>query len=207
MTVHTLVESPLGPLTLVVDGDKVTGLYMEGQRHLLPAWSSGPHAGPGADLAGPGADHAGPGADHAGARPHNVEAGGAGLAEAEAPGLAAAARQLRDYFAGELTEFSLSLRLEGSPFRRQVWEALRRHVPYGEVVTYGELASLAGRPGAARAVGMAVGHNPISIIVPCHRVIGAGGALTGYAGGIDRKRWLLALEARSCAGGSSRCED
>lgn len=199
MTVHAIWESPLGPLTVVVDGEEVTGLYLDGQRHLPAASSLGPRAGR-------GADHAGPGADHAGTRPHNVEAGGAVLAEVEAPGLAAAARQLRDYFAGELTEFSLSLRLEGSPFRRQVWEALR-HVPYGEVVTYGELASLAGRPGAARAVGMAVGHNPISIIVPCHRVIGAGGALTGYAGGIDRKRWLLALEARRCAGASSRCDD
>lgn len=187
MTVHTLVESPLGPLRVVVDGEEVTGLYMDGQRHLPAASSFGPPAIAGA---GPAAGRADPaGAGSAGTEPDN-----AGPAEVEAAILTTTARQLRAYFAGELTEFSLPLRLAGSPFRRRVWEALRR-VPYGAVVTYGELASLVGRPGAARAVGMAVGRNPIGIIVPCHRVIGAGGALTGYGGGVDRKRWLLALEA------------
>lgn len=102
-------------------------------------------------------------------------------------------RQLAAYFAGELTEFDVPLRLDGTPFQRTVWRALQ-DIPYGETCTYGELAETLGRPGASRAVGLANGKNPIGVIVPCHRVIGAGGSLTGYGGGLDRKRRLLALE-------------
>lgn len=109
-------------------------------------------------------------------------------------GFAAAARQLDAYFAGELKEFSLPLATGGTPFRRQVWEALDR-VGYGSTVSYGELAALAGvDPRAVRAVGGAVGANPLLVVRPCHRIVGANGSLTGYAGGVDRKRTLLTLE-------------
>ncbi|MGW8763904.1 methylated-DNA--[protein]-cysteine S-methyltransferase [Streptomyces sp. NPDC055815] len=103
-------------------------------------------------------------------------------------------RQLDAYFAGELTEFELPLNLIGTPFQLRVWEQLLR-IPYGETRTYGELAEELGNPGASRAVGLANGKNPVSIIVPCHRVIGAGGSLTGYGGGLDRKQRLLAFES------------
>jgi methylated-DNA-[protein]-cysteine S-methyltransferase len=107
--------------------------------------------------------------------------------------LAAAASQLRAYFAGELRAFDLPLAPVGTPFQRAVWDALRA-IPYGETTSYGELAALLGRPGSARAVGAANGRNPIAIVVPCHRVIGADRTLTGYAGGLDAKRTLLRLE-------------
>ncbi len=103
--------------------------------------------------------------------------------------------QLEAYFAGERVEFDIDLRFDGTPFQELVWSALRE-IPYGETVSYGELAEQIGRPGAARAVGLANGRNPIAIIVPCHRVIGADGSLTGYGGGLDRKRILLDLERR-----------
>ncbi|MGY4932019.1 methylated-DNA--[protein]-cysteine S-methyltransferase [Streptomyces sp. 900116325] len=102
-------------------------------------------------------------------------------------------RQLDAYFAGELREFDLPLHLDGTPFQRSVWEQLRQ-IPYGETRSYGELAELLGKPGASRAVGLANGKNPVGIIVPCHRVIGASGSLTGYGGGLDRKQRLLAFE-------------
>ena len=101
--------------------------------------------------------------------------------------------QLSAYFAGELTEFDVELDLRGTDFQRRVWKALLT-IPYGETRSYGEIAEQIGAPGAARAVGLANGHNPIAIIVPCHRVIGASGSLTGYGGGLDRKRTLLELE-------------
>ncbi|MFF3389372.1 methylated-DNA--[protein]-cysteine S-methyltransferase [Streptomyces sp. NPDC002669] len=103
-------------------------------------------------------------------------------------------RQLDAYFAGELHEFDLPLHLGGTPFQRSVWEQLR-HIPYGETRSYGELAEILGKPGASRAVGLANGKNPVGIIVPCHRVIGASGGLTGYGGGLDRKQRLLAFES------------
>ncbi|MET8943543.1 methylated-DNA--[protein]-cysteine S-methyltransferase [Streptomyces sp. NPDC004542] len=106
---------------------------------------------------------------------------------------AEAQEQLAAYFAGELKEFTLELRLNGTPFQRGVWDQLRR-IPYGETRSYGELAGALGSPGASRAVGLANGRNPIGIIVPCHRVIGAGGSLTGYGGGLDRKQRLLDFE-------------
>lgn len=147
--VHTVIDSPVGPLTLVGSDDALTGLYMAEQRYPPSEF----------------------GARDDGAFP-------------------AAAEQLAAYFAGTLTAFDVPLAPRGTPFQRQVWTALR-DIPYGETVTYGELAATIGRPTAARAVGHANGHNPIGIIVPCHRVIGTAGSLTGYGGGLPRKRFLL----------------
>ncbi|MGW7489825.1 methylated-DNA--[protein]-cysteine S-methyltransferase [Streptomyces sp. NPDC054786] len=109
------------------------------------------------------------------------------------PPFAAAIAQLRAYFRGELTTFDLPLALRGTPFQRRVWAALCA-IPYGETLSYGQLAERLGVPTAARAVGLANGRNPVGIIVPCHRVVGANGSLTGYGGGLDRKRRLLAFE-------------
>jgi methylated-DNA-[protein]-cysteine S-methyltransferase len=104
-----------------------------------------------------------------------------------------AVAQLRAYFAGERTDFDLALELVGTAFQRKVWQALLT-IPYGETRSYGEIAEQVGSPTAYRAVGLANGHNPIGIIVPCHRVIGANGSLTGYGGGLDKKRILLEME-------------
>jgi len=105
------------------------------------------------------------------------------------------AGELDDYFAGRLREFTVPLDLRGTPFQRKVWELLR-NIPYGETRSYGQIAHALGRPTAVRAVGGANARNPVSIIVPCHRVIGSDGKLTGYGGGLDRKEALLNLEAR-----------
>jgi methylated-DNA-[protein]-cysteine S-methyltransferase len=156
---HAVVESPVGPLTLVAAGGALAGLYLTGQRHLPPDTAFGEPA-----------------------------------AAVDEP-FAAAARQLREYFAGERTRFDLELVLDGSAFQRRVWAALQG-IRYGQTVSYGQLADRIGRPSASRAVGLANGRNPISIIVPCHRVVGADGGLTGYGGGIERKRYLLAHEQR-----------
>jgi methylated-DNA-[protein]-cysteine S-methyltransferase len=107
--------------------------------------------------------------------------------------LAEARRQLADYFAGRTRGFDLPLAPHGTPFQRRVWEALRA-LAWGETVSYAELARRVGAPGAARAVGAANGRNPLPIVVPCHRVIGADGTLTGFGGGVGRKEWLLAHE-------------
>ncbi|HET9471115.1 MAG TPA: methylated-DNA--[protein]-cysteine S-methyltransferase [Usitatibacter sp.] len=109
------------------------------------------------------------------------------------PLLAACARQLGDYFAGRRHAFELALAPGGTPFQRRVWNEIAR-IPYGETLSYAQLAARAGAPGAARAAGAATGRNPLAIVVPCHRVVGSRGALTGYAGGVDRKARLLALE-------------
>ena len=106
---------------------------------------------------------------------------------------AAVAAQLREYFAGTRRDFDLALAPRGSEFQRRVWEELSR-VPYGATISYAELAARVGRPGAARAVGRANGTNPIPVVIPCHRVIGADGSLTGYGGGMPLKRALLTLE-------------
>ncbi len=111
-----------------------------------------------------------------------------------------ARRQLAAYFAGDLTEFTLPLAPIGTAFQLRVWDALRA-IPYGATCSYGDLAQRLGRPGAARAVGLANGRNPISIIVPCHRVVGTSGRLTGYSGGMERKAFLLALEQHKTAPG------
>lgn len=163
MTSHTVIDSPIGPLTLVSDGAALTGVYMESHRHAKPdAWGS----------------------------MVSLDSAPAVLQEA--------ARQLGAYFSGERTDFDLPLRPHGTPFQVTVWEALRG-IPYGETISYAELARRVGSPGASRAVGLANGRNPISVVVPCHRVIGANGSLTGYGGGMERKRRLLDLE-RSTAG-------
>ena len=151
---HTIIDSPLGPLTAVVDDGALAGLYMAEQRHL------------------PGAERFGPRDDTA---------------------LPALREQLAAYFAGELRRFDLPLATAGTPFQRDVWSALR-DVPYGSTCTYGELAAALGRPAAVRAVGAANGRNPVCLVVPCHRVVGVAGALTGYAGGVERKAWRLAHE-------------
>ena len=117
---------------------------------------------------------------------------GAGGAQDASPLLDAAEAQLREYFAGARRTFDLPLAPHGTAFQQRVWAALRA-IPYGETCTYGELAAI-GSPNASRAVGMANHRNPIPIIIPCHRVIGANGTLTGYAGGLEIKRKLLALE-------------
>ena len=105
-----------------------------------------------------------------------------------------AKRELAEYFAGGRKRFDTSLAPEGTPFQRSVWKAIST-VAFGETITYGELARRAGSEGSARAAGAATGRNPIGVIVPCHRIVGSDGSLTGYAGGIDRKRALLALES------------
>ena len=102
--------------------------------------------------------------------------------------------QLAEYFAGDRTDFDLPLHATGTAFQQRVWAALRS-IPYGETASYGATAARIGAPGAARAVGLANGQNPISILVPCHRVVGADGSLTGYGGGLPVKQWLLAHEA------------
>ena len=121
---------------------------------------------------------------------------------ADDPLLAEAARQLRDYFAGRVGSFDVPLDLQGTAFQRGVWQALLRIAP-GATRSYGDIARELGVPSASRAVGSAVGRNPVSVIVPCHRVVGSSGALTGYAGGLERKTSLLRVEAERAR---SNCE-
>lgn len=113
--------------------------------------------------------------------------------DANHPVLRKSEQQLREYFAGKRRSFSLPLDMQGTPFQKDVWQALL-DIPFGETRSYGELARLLGRPSASRAVGAANGRNPLSIVVPCHRVIGTSGKLTGFAGGIETKAHLLDLE-------------
>lgn len=122
----------------------------------------------------------------------HYRAGGYQRVSAQNPG--GLSRKLADYFDGDLSVIeTLPTATAGTPFQRQVWQALRA-IPYGQVMHYGQLAEQLGRPGAARAVGAANGANPVSIVVPCHRVIGRNGTMTGYAGGVRRKEWLLRHE-------------
>jgi methylated-DNA-[protein]-cysteine S-methyltransferase len=153
MRTKTLVDSPVGTLTLVAEDGVLAGLFMAEHRHAPPL-----------DL------------------------------PVDQAGLPAVREQLVAYFARELKEFDLPLAVTGTPFQEQVWTALRT-IPYGETWTYRELAEAIGRPTAVRAVGLANGRNPVSVVVPCHRVIGAGGGLTGYGGGLAAKQRLLSLEA------------
>ena len=151
---HTVIDSPVGPLTLVADDGRLAGLYMRQQRHRPAEETFGvPDPAPFGEVAA----------------------------------------QLDAYFAGRLREFDLPLAPVGTPFQQRVWTALRG-IGYGETRSYGQLADLIGAPTASRAVGLANGRNPIGIIIPCHRVLGAGGGLTGYGGGLARKRFLLDLE-------------
>ena len=121
---------------------------------------------------------------------------GALVESPEHPVFAAAERQLGEYFAGTRKVFSLSLDFAGTEFQRSVWAALLT-IPYGETRSYGDIARQIGKPAAVRAVGAANGRNPLSIVAPCHRVVGSTGKLTGFAGGLGTKAYLLALEARS----------
>jgi methylated-DNA-[protein]-cysteine S-methyltransferase len=153
------MDSPIGPITLVADADRLACLYMVEHRHA-----------PDADAFGP--------------------------AVADDALLERVREQLEEYFEGSRTEFDLPLvDNAGTPFQRRVWAALLE-IPYGETISYAELARRVGQPTAFRAVGLANGKNPISIIVPCHRVVGSGGSLTGYGGGLDRKQRLLELERK-----------
>jgi len=157
---HRVVDSPIGPLTLVVDDDgALVGLYEDAQRH-------GPAEEP------------------------------AALGERDDTVAQDAVDQLAEYFGRRRTRFDVRLNPAGTDFQKRVWAALVE-IPYGSTETYGHLAERIGSPRGTRAVGAATGRNPISIIVPCHRLVGASGGLVGYAGGLDRKRWLLDLETGS----------
>lgn len=152
---HTVMESPVGELTLVADGDALTGLYFPHHWYRPDPETFGPLVN---------------------------------------DGFEAARRQLTEYFAGERRAFDLPVAARGDEFQRRVWRLLD-DVPYGQTTTYGELAARLGEPTLAREVGAAVGRNPLCVVVPCHRVVGKDGALTGYAGGLKRKRHLLELES------------
>ena len=115
------------------------------------------------------------------------------IEDPDAPALRACATQLAEYFAGARTNFDLPLAPRGSDFQQRVWREIAR-VPYGETISYAELARRAGAPGQARAAGAATGRNPVGVVIPCHRIVGSDGSLTGYAGGLERKRGLLELE-------------
>ncbi|WP_022900077.1 methylated-DNA--[protein]-cysteine S-methyltransferase [Humibacter albus] len=160
---HAKVTSPriaegIGEVTIVADGDLVTGIYFPGH------WTK-----PDAAAFGPETD------------------------AASDPVIAGAVDQLRDYLRGERDTLDFATRADGNDFEKRVW-AMLRGIPRGETMTYGQIAEQLGDRSLARVVGRAVGHNPLSIIVPCHRVVGADGSLTGYAGGLERKRFLLELE-------------
>lgn len=155
---HTQIETALGDLTLVADGEQLTGLYFPKHWHLPEASMFG---------------------DRVDADTDEVFV----LAKAE----------LEGFLAGEREIFDLPVRTQGDEFSERVWSMLRE-IPYGETTTYGAFAKRLGNRRLAQRVGQAVGRNPVSIVIPCHRVVGAGGSLTGYAGGLDRKRFLLELE-------------
>ena len=151
---YTTMDSPIGELLLLGDGEALHGLYMQEGRKpigISPSWELSPAA------------------------------------------FADVREQLTEYFAGGRTSFDVPLVMAGAPFQRRVWHALQ-DIPYGETISYGELARRVGNAKASRAVGLANGRNPLAIVVPCHRVIGADGSLTGYGGGLDRKVWLLEHE-------------
>lgn len=151
---HTIIESPIGELTLAARDGVLSGIYFPGHWYMPPRESFGARSD-------------------------------RGFERAEG--------QLARYFAGELTDFDLETAVVGDEFQLRVWELIDR-IPYGGTSTYGKMARELGDPALAREVGSAVGRNPLSIVVPCHRVVGSAGQLTGYAGGLDRKRFLLRLE-------------
>jgi methylated-DNA-[protein]-cysteine S-methyltransferase len=157
ITGYTVIDSPVGDLTLVVVHGRLVGLYMKLQRHSPELSTFGERQPPAA--------------------------------------FSAVSEQLNEYFEGTRTRFDVPMALNGTPFQRRVWTALTE-IPYGRTASYGELAARIGRPTASRAVGLANGKNPVGIIVPCHRVIGADGSLTGYGGGLERKQQLLAMERK-----------
>lgn len=186
----TEIDSPVGPLRLVAVDGALSAVEFLGEMPDGPgeAASVRLHAARAAAWAA-----AVDGADADGV-PTAADSAAEGIRSDDSPLLVAAAEQLAAYFAGERTDFDLPLAPTGTPFQQEVWTALRQ-IPYGTTASYGEIAGRLGRTGhGARAVGVANGRNPIPVIVPCHRVVGASGAMTGYGGGMDRKRILLELE-------------
>ncbi|HKA87564.1 MAG TPA: methylated-DNA--[protein]-cysteine S-methyltransferase [Haliangiales bacterium] len=177
MLVQEIVNSPVGPLCLAAEGDRLVEVAFAEGRAKPSSEVSVARAGAGLQVArrrlAPGSPSSAP-----------------ALAPSGHPVLARARAQLAEYFAGERTEFDLPLGPSGTAFQESVWKALQG-IPYGETVSYGTIAARIGRPSAVRAVGAANGANPIAIVIPCHRVIGADGSLTGYGGGELRKKWLL----------------
>ena len=151
---HTIIDSPIGELTLVAQDGRLTGVYF-------------PH--------------------------HWYRPDPATFGDRDDAGFGAARRQLDEYFAGDRERFDLPLGPQGDAFQHRVWELISR-IPYGQTTTYSDLAKELGEGTLAKDVGAAVGRNPLSVIVPCHRVVGKDGSLTGYAGGLARKRFLLRLE-------------
>jgi methylated-DNA-[protein]-cysteine S-methyltransferase len=168
-TLWTTMSSPVGDLLLTGDGRALDGLYM---------CDAGPTSMP-----------------SNGRRRNSSPALPARRSDDAFPD---ARTQLAEYFDGTRTTFELALSPEGTPFQLRVWDALRQ-IPYATTASYGKVAAAIGQPSASRAVGLANNRNPIAIIIPCHRVIGADGRLVGYGGGLDRKRYLLDLEASSLA--------
>jgi methylated-DNA-[protein]-cysteine S-methyltransferase len=159
MSTHTVIDSPIGVLTLVGADGALSGVYMENQSGM-------------------------PDPSTFGARVSS--------------GFEEATEQLGEYFAGQRQEFTLRTSLGGSEFQRRVWRTVTA-IPYGRTWTYAELADAVGRPDRLRAVAATNGRNPIAVVVPCHRVVGSDGGLTGYSGGLTRKRFLLDLERPSAA--------
>lgn len=170
---HGAFPSQLGELLLVADGEALTGVYFEEHAHPPAADGLGDDLG-----------------RESGGAPEDTAGRDATLSQA--------IRELREYLAGERRRFDIALRPAGGDFEQQVWRMLLE-IPYGETTSYGTLAERLGSRGLAQRVGQAVGRNPIMIAIPCHRVLGADGSLTGYAGGLDRKRFLLALEEPAAA--------
>ena len=156
---HTIIDSPVGELTLVAEDGRLAGVYF-------------PH--------------------------HWYRPDPATFGDRDDTGFGPAKRQLAEYFAGDRERFDLPLGPHGDAFQHQVWELISR-IPYGQTRTYGDLAKELGEGTLAKDVGAAVGRNPLSVIVPCHRVVGKDGSLTGYAGGLARKRFLLCLEEPAAA--------
>ena len=153
---HWTTGSPIGPLTLIGAGGRLTRLMFPGEARAIDRFDD------------------------------SIE---------DREPFAAVIRQLEEYFSGRRRIFDLALAPRGTPFQKAVWQELMR-IPYGETRSYGQIAAALGRAGASRAVGAANGRNPIPIIVPCHRVIGADGSLTGFGGGLEAKRWLLQHEGQ-----------
>ncbi len=183
------IASSLGPLYLVASDEGLTGVYWDEQAvpHLkaLTDRDLGHHP----VISGPTANNLMPGAGADGSPHHSMVA-----ARPAASHLMVAAEQIQAYLNGERKDFDLPLSMQGTAFQREVWSELRR-IPYGQTISYSELANRVKRPKACRAVGSANGKNPLSLIIPCHRVIAANASLGGYSGGLDRKRWLLQLES------------
>ena len=172
---YDIIDSPIGPLTLAADDSGLKFIEFEVTRHAASreGWQrreAGAQSAPGGAAAN------------------------AALAAASDAALDAAAVQLREYFAGHRRDFELPLAPAGTAFQRAVWQALAK-IPYGQTCSYAELARAVGRPKAVRAVGAANGRNPLPIVLPCHRVIGADGSLTGFGGGLPTKVALLRLES------------